>query len=273
MILEVKNGGFSYQSSRDVVFEDINIQVSPGQVLCILGPNGVGKTSLLKCISGLLPFSKGTVLCKGRELSTMKRSTVSRTIAHVPQAHYPVFAYSVFDTVLMGRTPYLGFFSFPAEKDEKIARRAIESLGIHHLADKPYTEISGGERQLVLFARVLAQQPEIIVLDEPTSHLDYGNQLRILSIIHKLSRQGTAVIMTSHNPDHAFMVADSVGIMMGRHIACFGAPRDIITEKILRQMYGVEVRLMDNEDFGKICVPELEKNNAFPILESSICRN
>jgi len=256
----VQEAGFAYQDTDKTVFEQVNIRVQAGEILCILGPNGVGKTSLLKCISGLLQPTRGRILCKGSDLAKMRRSQVARIIAHVPQLHNPVFAYSVFETVLMGRTPYLGYFSFPAPKDQRIAREAIESLGIGHLADKAYTEISGGERQLVLFARVLAQEPELIVLDEPTSHLDYGNQLKILSLIHHLSRRGTAVIMTSHNPDHAFMVADKVGIMFDGNIDGFGAPQTIITEKALQTMYGIRVKLIDDQSFGKVCIPELNKS-------------
>lgn len=260
MIIEVENAGFKYESSDERVFEDINMGVDSGEILCILGPNGVGKTSLLKCISGLMTLSKGKVLCKGKDICKMKRIRAARTMAYVPQIHYPVFAYTVFETVLMGRTPYLGYFSFPDPRDEKIAEDAIESLGISHLADKSYTDISGGERQLVMFARALAQQPEVIILDEPTSHLDYGNQIKTLSLIHHLSRKGTSVIMTSHNPDHAFMVADKVGIMFNKSIHGFDTPEKVITEKKLSQIYGIRVRLRQDDNFGKICVPELNKS-------------
>jgi len=260
MILEINDAGFAYESTGRTVFEHVNLSVSAGEILCILGPNGVGKTSLLKCISGLLKPAQGRILCKGKDIQTLNRSIAARIISYVPQMHNPVFAYTVFDTVLMGRTPYLGYFSFPDSKDEKIAQNAIDSLGIGHLADKSYTEISGGERQLVLFARTLAQQPELIVLDEPTSHLDYGNQLKILSLIHQLSRQGTAVIMTSHNPDHAFMVADKVGIMFDKQIRDIGSPQEVITEKILMTIYGIKVRLLRDDAFGRICVPELNKS-------------
>lgn len=260
MTLQMKDGAFSYTSTGKTVFEDIHLQVEKGQILCILGPNGVGKTSLLKCLSGLHRLTEGIVYCKGRDLETLRRGQVAKIIAHVPQMHAPVFAYSVFDTVLMGRTPYLGFFSFPSAKDEQIARNAIESLGIAHLADTPYTEISGGERQLVLFARVLAQEPEVIVLDEPTSHLDYGNQLKMLSLIHQLAGKGSAVVMTSHNPDHAFMVADRVGIMFDRRIEECGTPMEVITEELLLKIYGVQVHLRDDSEYGKICVPALKKD-------------
>ncbi|NOX32221.1 MAG: ABC transporter ATP-binding protein [Deltaproteobacteria bacterium] len=259
MILEIKNAGFKYESSGDPVFKNINLSVDSGEIFCILGPNGVGKTSLLKCISGLSGLSQGKVLLKGIDIKKMKRFQTARTISYVPQIHYPVFAYSVFDTVLMGRTPYLNFFSFPDTRDEVIVKNALESLGISHLSDKPYTKISGGERQLVIFARALAQEPEIIVLDEPTSHLDYGNQVRILSLIHHLSRKGTSVIMTSHNPDHAFMISDKVGIMFDKSISHVNSPQKIITEKILSQIYGIKVRLRHDDDFGKICVPKLNK--------------
>jgi iron complex transport system ATP-binding protein len=273
MILEIKDAGFAYESTGRVVFEKVNMSVEPGEILCILGPNGVGKTSLLKCISGLLRPTHGTILCKGKDILKMNRSLAAGIIAYVPQIHNPVFAYTVFDTVLMGRTPYLGYFSFPDPNDERIAGNAIESLGIGHLADKPYTEISGGERQLVLFARVLAQEPELIVLDEPTSHLDYGNQLKILSLIHHLSRRGTAVIMTSHNPDHAFMVADKVGIMFNKGIDEIGEPEKVITEKALFTIYGIRVKLFRDETFGRICIPELNKSEELFSYDGDTIRN
>jgi iron complex transport system ATP-binding protein len=173
--------------------------------------------------------------------------------------HHPVFAYSVFETVLMGRTPHLGFFSFPKAADEQKAREVIAGLGIDHLSEKPYTQISGGERQLAMLARALVQEPQTIVLDEPTAHLDYGNQVKILSLVRRLSRQGSAVIMTSHNPDHAFMIADKVGIMFDRSISSFGRPQTVVTEEVLLKIYGIRVRLIEDATFGRICVPALEK--------------
>jgi iron complex transport system ATP-binding protein len=258
MILALQNAGFTYDTTGKMVFEDIRMGVGAGEILCILGPNGVGKTSLLKCIAGLLPLTAGNVIYQGHDMTRMDRMKVARSLAYVPQIHYPVFAYTVLETVLMGRTPYLGFFSFPDPEDEQVAREAIDSLGISHLSHQPYTEISGGERQLVMFARALAQQPEVIILDEPTSHLDYGNQIKMLSLIHQLSRKGTAVIMTSHNPDHAFMIADTVGIMFEKNIHGFDRPEVVVTEEALLSIYGIHVRLQDDPTFGKICIPALE---------------
>jgi iron complex transport system ATP-binding protein len=257
MILEVEYATFAYESSENSVFEDIRLGVEPGEILCILGPNGVGKTSLLKCIAGLLPLRGGKILCGGRDLVKLTRIQIARMLAYVPQIHYPVFAYTVFETVLMGRTPYLGFFSFPKSADERLAYDAIDTLGIRHLSAKPYTEISGGERQLVMFARALAQEPQLIVLDEPTAHLDYGNQVKVLALIRRLSRRGTAVIMTSHNPDHAFMVADRVAVMYDGTIMDRGLPQAVITEDLLFTIYGIQVRLQDDPTFGKICIPSL----------------
>jgi iron complex transport system ATP-binding protein len=257
MILALQDAGFAYDTTGKRIFENIRMQVNAGEILCILGPNGVGKTSLLKCIAGLLPLTVGHVFYKDRDMTRMDRMKVARSLAYVPQIHYPVFAYTVFETVLMGRTPYLGFFSFPDPEDEQVARAAIESLGIAHLSQQPYTEISGGERQLVMFARALAQQPEVIILDEPTSHLDYGNQIKMLSLIHQLSRKGTAVIMTSHNPDHAFMIADTVGIMFEKSIHGFDRPEVVVTEEALLSIYGIQVRLLDDPTFGKLCIPSL----------------
>ncbi len=258
MILEVINAEFKYEDTDRRIFHSINLSVIPGDVFCILGPNGVGKTSLLKCIAGLADLTRGSIQCQGNDLLRNGRLELAKKIAYVPQIHYPVFAYSVFEAVLMGRTPYLGFFAFPDPEDEQLARKAIATLGIEHISDKPYTQISGGERQLVMFARALAQEPDIIILDEPTSHLDYGNQVKILSLIQHLSKDhGTSVIMTSHNPDHAFMIADQVAIMFDQNILGSDTPDKMITEKSLSMIYGITVRLKKDDVFGKVCVPQL----------------
>ena len=255
MILQVEKAGFAYDSKAAAVFKGIEFSVNRGEVLCILGPNGAGKTTLLKCITGLLSLTRGRILLDGLNIGKIKRKELAQKLAYVPQIHQPVFSFNVFDSVLMGRTPHLGFFSRPSSRDHNIAAQTISSLGLDALAAKPLAEISGGERQLVLFARALAQQTGLIVLDEPTSHLDFGNQVKILSLIHNLAGAGMTVIMTSHNPDHTFMVSDKVVIMNHGRLQGFGPPDRVITEESLKDLYGIEVKIIDSVQGGKRCSP------------------
>ena len=167
----------------------------------------------------------------------------------------PTFSFSVFDVVLMGRAPYLNLTDNPKEKDKKIALNALKTLGIEDLKDKEYTNLSGGERQLVFLARVLCQQPDILILDEPTSHLDFGNQIKFLEIIDNLAKSGLSIIMSSHFPDHAFLSSTKVAIMKDGSFIDFGKPEDVVTEKNLKKAYSIDVKLIDIDDNRKICVP------------------
>ncbi|MDQ1254555.1 MAG: iron complex transport system ATP-binding protein, partial [Euryarchaeota archaeon] len=181
-ILDIKNAEFSYNGKKSI-FRNVNISLERGDVLCILGPNGTGKSTLVKCMNSLLKLKGGEILLKNKNIYSIGKTELAKTIGYIPQSNGSTFAYSVLDVVLMGRAPHLSLTSVPGKKDYKIAEEALESLGIFFLKNKTYTEISGGERQLVLMARALAQQPEILLLDEPTSHLDFGNQIRTLKVI------------------------------------------------------------------------------------------
>jgi iron complex transport system ATP-binding protein len=185
----------------------------------------------------------------------MEKNDLAKIIGYIPQTHNSTFAFSVFDVVLMGRAPHLSLTSVPGKKDYKIAEDALKSLGILHLKDKTYTEISGGERQMVLIARVLAQKPRILLLDEPTSHLDFGNQIRTLEVINKLSERGLSVIMTSHFPDHAFLSSNKVAIMNRGTIVDIGTPESVITEDNMRNAYGIDVKILEVNAYRKACIP------------------
>jgi len=179
----------------------------------------------------------------------------------VPQVHDPPFPYRVFDVVLMGRTSHLGMFSSPGKKDVGIVLETLESLGIVHLAERIYTELSGGERQLVLIARALAQQPLMMIMDEPTSNLDFGNQVKVLKQINTLSRSGLAVVMTSHFPNHAFLCSTKVALIKKDNVYCLGDSETVITEQNLREAYGIDVKITaisnGNGEVVKACVPLL----------------
>lgn len=256
MRLEVKNAAFSYGGDH-CVFSDVSFSVEERNVMCLLGPNGAGKSTLIKCLNNLLPLSAGVVKIDGKDIRSFSRQELARKIAYVPQSHVPTFPFVVIDVVLMGRAPHLRFLSVPGKKDMEIAEQVMASLGISHLRDKRYTEISGGERQLVLLAAVIVQDAAILILDEPTSHLDFGNQIRLLKIIKQLSQQGMLVIMSTHFPDHAFLTASSVAVIAEGKIIKQGTPEEVITEKNIYQTYGVEVVIgkVNGADDLITCVP------------------
>lgn len=253
-ILEISSAEFSY-NGKEKIFEDINISLDEKEILCILGPNGTGKSTLIKCINGLLKLSRGHIFLRNKDIENMSKVDLAKIMGYIPQTHNSTFAFSVYDVVLLGRAPHLGLTESPGVKDLKIAQEAMENLGISHLKDKPYTEISGGERQLVLMARVLAQQPQILLLDEPTSHLDFGNQMRTLEIINKLSKSGLSVIMTSHYPDHTFVSSNKVAILNNGTLMAIGNPEDVVTEKNMRDAYGIDVMILDVEKHRKAVIP------------------
>ena len=270
-LVDVKNISFSYDKDSPAVFENISFSIEKGDVLCVLGPNGTGKTTLIKCINGLHKVNEGEVYLNGANIQNLSFRDISRTVGYIPQGHVPSFPFTVFDVVLMGRSPYVNITSSPKEKDREIAMNALETLGIEDLKDKPYTNLSGGERQLVFLARVLAQEPDLLILDEPTNHLDFGNQIKLLEIIEQLSKLGLAVIMSSHYPDHAFLAASKVAIMKDKGFIYFGTPDDVLSEENLKKAYGIDVKLMELDDGRKICVP-LKTNLELKSL-NSIYRN
>jgi iron complex transport system ATP-binding protein len=247
MSLEVKNASFGYREGKNV-FTGITLCSAENDVLCILGPNGCGKTTLLKCISGILGLKQGDILLDGQSLITLKRHQIASVMGYIPQEHATGFAYKVMDVVLMGRTPHLGIFASPSEKDYRIAEEAIEMVGVSHLKDSKYTEISGGERQLVLIARTLAQQPKMLLLDEPTSHLDFRNQTLILKLVGKLAKSGLSVIMTSHFPDHALAYSGQIALMHNGNFLAQGSPKDVVSEKTLEKIYGIRVKIFAVRD-------------------------
>jgi iron complex transport system ATP-binding protein len=253
-VLEIKNATFSYDG-KDNIFEDINLNVEKGDVVCILGPNGSGKTTLIKCLNKITELSEGTVCINGKDIKDISRREIALNIGYVPQNHVSTFAFSVLDVVLMGRAPHLDFFETVEETDYKIAENALRKFGIYELKDKPYIALSGGEQQLVFFARVIAQEPKMLILDEPTSHLDFGNQLKTLNVISKLAEEGLSVIMTSHFPDHAFISSNKVAIMNDQNFIDVGPPDDVITEENMEKAYGIHVEIVDIGRNRKICVP------------------
>lgn len=247
MILEVKNISFSYHRNKPI-FNSISFNLNRGEILSILGPNGSGKSTLLNCIANIYKPKTGEIELNGRLISKMNLRDIAQIIGYVPQIHIPTYAYTVREFTVMGRTPYIGAFKTPSKTDYKIADEALERIGVSHLKYKTYTEISGGERQLVLIARVITQQPKIILFDEPTAHLDYGNQHRIVRLIQRLSIEGYMIIMTTHNPEHAIILDGKVAILSRKGVLSIGKTAEIVNANTLSNLYGLSIKTIYVEE-------------------------
>ena len=232
------------------VLQDVSLTLAAGQVMCLLGANGSGKTTLFKVILRLLRPTTGTVCLNGENILRWPQDRLARAMGYVPQIHTPPFAFTVRDVVLMARAAHLPAFASPGRKDERIADEALGRLRLLELADKRYTEISGGERQLVLIARALAQQPQWLILDEPTANLDFGNQIRVLQNIKQLANSGLGVLMTTHVPDHAFLCASQVALMNRGQILVIDKPGAALTEARLEEAYGLPLSVVE-VDLGR----------------------
>ena len=257
-MLDIRDASYRYPNGSDV-FERVSFTVERGQIVSILGPNGAGKSTLLMCVAGLFALHKGEILLKGKPIQHMKMEDVAKLVGFVPQNHYPTFDYTVEEFVLLGRSPHIGMLSSPGEKDCEIAAAAIAEMGLEQFRNRIYTQLSGGERQLVLIARALCQQPEILLLDEPTAHLDYGNQIRMLKLVERLRNAGYTILMTTHFPDHVFMCCDKVVIVKDKGLFACGRPEEVMTEQMLRDTYGVPVYLRSSDvQKREICIPDYD---------------
>lgn len=246
-ILEIKNATFSYDGNTNI-WQDINIDVSDGDNICILGANGCGKTTLFNCITRNANLTSGTILLNGKSINEYTITELARKIGIVYQDHTVTFPYKSLEVVKMGRTPYLKVFETPGKNDEDIAYGIMKDLGIENLADTSYSKISGGQRQLVLIARTLCQSPEIILFDEPTSHLDFKNQAIVMKTIRQLAEKGITTIMTSHYPSHAYKTSNRVILMGNKKIIADGSPKDVMTETFLQETYGVKIKINKTDE-------------------------
>jgi iron complex transport system ATP-binding protein len=234
---------FTHPGNRAPTLKGVSIRADAGAVLCLLGPNGSGKTTLLRCLVGL-QGGGAAIEIDGRPLSTLGDGERGRRIAYVPQQGAAVFPYTLADIVVLGRTPHLGHFAVPSPDDRRIAFDSLERLGIAHLANHPFNLSSGGERQLALIARAIAQEAPTIVLDEPTASLDLANQVRILDIITDLAAQGRAVVFSTHDPDHALVAATQAALLKSGRVLAQGVVAEVITETTLSALYDVPVRMI-----------------------------
>ena len=227
------------------VVEGLSFALRAGETCALLGPNGVGKTTVFESILGHIPLLGGSVFVDGRDVSSLPRRELARLVGYVPQAHTPPFLYTVVEMVEMGRAAHVPIASSPSRKDRQRALEALNEMGIAQLHDKPYTQISGGERQLALIARALCQQPRLLIMDEPCANLDFGNKVRVLDCVNSLGKAGIAVLMTTHDPDHAFAAASTVVAIVNSDDFVIGPPSDVLDDELLGRLYGVSVHVGD----------------------------
>jgi iron complex transport system ATP-binding protein len=254
-MIMINNASFSY--GKDKIFQNINIEINKGEIFILFGPNGCGKSTLIQCILGILSLSSGSIFLRGKDVSTLKPQEVAREAAYIPQMHEKPFPYKVIDVVLMGRAAYTGVFSRPTLKDRKIAEEVLERVGISHFKDRPYTQLSGGETQLVLVARALAQQTPILIMDEPTAHLDFRNELSFLETTMKLVQEtDMTIVMATHFPNHAFYFEGSdansgLALMNNKNIIVQGSPREVLNESNMASTFNIESRVIFYEWKGR----------------------
>ena len=240
------------------IVHGIDFSVEPGEFACVLGPNGCGKTTTMKAILGLISVMGGGAFVDGHDVAAMSEAERARHLAYIPQAHTPPFPFTVADVVILGRTPYVNKLARVPEADKRIALECMERMGVAGFAERPYTHLSGGQQQLVLIARALAQRPSYLVMDEPTASLDFGNQQLVLRQMRNLADMGVGVLMVTHDPDHALFCASRVVVMEAGSVIADGAPCEVLDEACLQRIYGDGVRLTEADVDGervRVCVP------------------
>jgi iron complex transport system ATP-binding protein len=243
----VRINGLSFSYNDDFSIEGVTISVNKGEVVSLLGPNGSGKTTLIKCVNALLMPNKGEIIVAGVDVKKYSRTDLARIIGYVPQSHEPSFPFTVHDVVLMGRVAHLDIFQQPSNSDYAKVAVAIQTVGLERLKDKPYTQISGGERQLTLIARALAQEPQVLILDEPTAHLDFKNQIQTLQIIRRLSRgRDIAVMLSLHDPNHALLFTDKTALLNSGRVVAFDVPDKVVNRENIARIYGIDVDVVSH---------------------------
>lgn len=254
MIVEFKNATIGY--GNKAVLKNLNFTVDSNDSICLLGPNGIGKTTLFKSMLGMLPLLSGDITVEGESVKRIPTSKMATYFAYVPQSKEYSYQFSVEEIVLMGRAMYIGKFSSPSTKDHAIAEESLKKLGIYEFKDAKYAELSGGEQQIVLIARALAQQAKFIVMDEPASNLDFANQKKLLNVIRGLGQTNVGILMSTHTPDHAFLCAQKALLVSKTKTYQFGSVEDIVCTDYLSQAYGVDIQVVStvvNDSEIKTC--------------------
>lgn len=254
-MIEIRDLCFSY-GTREVL-KNVSFCAQSGEVLSVLGPNAVGKSTLFSCILRLLTPKHGEILIDGKSIADMSTKVLAQKIAFIPQSHNPVFNYSVFDMALMGATAQLGTFANPGKAQNEAVERALERLGILHLKDRGYLQLSGGERQLTLIARALVQNAKILLMDEPSASLDFGNRLRVMKNLRDLAAEGYCIIQSTHDPEQAYLYSDRILALYDGEVLAHGRPKDIFDASLISKLYGVAVEVCAlHDDAARVCIPK-----------------
>lgn len=252
MSIRVENLSFSYK--KDLILKDISFEVKENTLLCMLGKNGAGKSTLFKSILGLLKPNTGRIYIDDIDINTLSSKEISQKIAYIPQNHNPHFNYKVIDIVIMEIASRINMFSNPKMQDFERANQILEYLGISNLAQRGYMDISGGERQLSLISRAILQNSKILIMDEPTSNLDFGNQIKLMKKIKKLSQEGYIVILSTHNPQQAVMFCDKALILKEGKLLSYGDTSQTLTKDVLKSIYNIDIDICDVNN-TKVCIP------------------
>jgi iron complex transport system ATP-binding protein len=239
------------------VLRGVDLEVAPGEVVGLVGPNGSGKTTLLRVASRVLEPERGEALYDDRPLEAYGRRELSRRVAVVPQDTAIPFPFRAGELVVMGRAPHQPLVGFDAEDDVAHSRAALERMGIAHLADRSVFELSGGERQLVAFARALAQEADLLLLDEPTAFLDLRHRVEVLGVVRELAAAGRSALVVSHDLNLAARTCDRLAVLTDGAIVASGPPGEVMTRKMLAQAYGIEAEILTAPDGGPVAVPNL----------------
>lgn len=250
--IKVENLSFSYGQRK--VLDSVSLKAEEGELLSILGPNGVGKSTLFRCMLCLLDGYTGKVYINGEDSSGMSVKSIAEKIAYIPQVTVPAFNYSVEDIVLMGTTAGMKAFATPGKEELSRVDSALERAGIEHLRQRCFHLLSGGEKQLVIIARALAQNARILMLDEPTASLDFGNQMLVLRQARALADEGYTVIQTTHSPEHAYMFSDKITALKNGRVLVSGTPKEVMTSETMSALYGIGVNIESlYEDRVRVC--------------------
>ena len=257
-MLEVRDLHTGYDKTE--IVHGISFSVGTGEFVCVLGPNGCGKTTTLKTVLGLIEPMAGSIEMDGVSTVHMRESERAKRFAYIPQTHTPPFPFTVADVVILGRTPYINSLAVVSDEDKRVAFDCMERMGVTQFANRPYTELSGGQQQLVLIARALTQEPQLLVMDEPTASLDFGNQQLVLQQMRHLADAGTSVLMVTHDPDHALFCAHRVVVMEEGRIIAEGDPKRVLSAQCLNRIYNSNVKVLDVDLDGttqRVCIPIL----------------
>ncbi len=263
-LLMAEGLGFRYGSGGPPVLAGVSLQINSGETLALLGANGSGKSTLLRLLLGLTQPQSGSITLAGRPLPAWSRREIARHIAYVPQSQAAPFPYRVRDLVALGRIAHRGLYASMTRADHQAVAAAMERLDITPLAHRIFTELSGGQRQLCLIARALAQEAPLIVMDEPITGLDYGNQWRLLALVRELAAEGRAFIKSTHHPEHALGAATRVILLHRGRLAADGTPEAVVTPANIRCLYGIEVSLQPTPAGPLALIPELARRPEFP---------